>query len=410
MSSFRSPSLWVLLISTVLLLAHSFLNKPEWGRERGRVYLEGEVISKNYNRVVLLDNRNRLWSVRFKGFPKLYPGDRLLLEGVARGARVYPESWRVERSFLQKVRLKVRNTLKRRFLEKTNSKIQKKVGSALLFGENYFSRKERRKIAHLGIYHLIVISGMHYALFLAVFAFLPVRWNLRPVAALGFFLFFTFLVLFPKAPAYRAFTSVAMFLLAYLVGRNYDPLKALFLASSIWLVFYPYWGTSLGFWLSYLASLALILYYGGKKTPEENFIRSFFGKSLGVEASVVVSAVINPLIVSFLKYTTFGVFFFGFLFTVLVQIYILFGTLNMLTYWSVPPLVFLQNMTAEGFGYLLNVLPEVLVFENLKIPPWVAVPFTLLGIGILLSPLKWKLSLLLFLLAIQTAIFLTYGR
>jgi len=374
------------------------------------VTLTGEVIAKNYNRVVLLDGENRLWSVRFLKNAKVYPGDRLTVEGRAYGGRVYAERWKVERSLLQRWRLKVRSVLKERFLQTAETKIQKKVGSALLFGENWFSRREREKIAHLGIYHLIVISGMHYALFLTAFFFLPVRWGLRYWVALAFFTFFTFFILFPKAPAYRAFVSVALFMVARLLLRNYDPLKALFLSAALWLALFPHWGTNVGFWLSYLASLALILYYGGRKTPEEDFVRSVFGKTFGLEASVVVSAVINPLIAYFFKYLSFGVFLFGFLFTVLVQFFVVVGTFNLLTFWTLPPLVWLQNALAEAFGYLLKVLPESVYFEVSPFPFLFVLVFVSAALLLLALPLRNKFWWTFGLLLVETAFFLTHGR
>ena len=382
-------------------------HQPQWGRAKGYTpFIRGEVISTNYNRALVLDENNRLWSVRFKYGNPTYPGDSIVFKGYAKGSRVYIKHYNISRSFFQKIRVSVHSFLKERFLNAVRDKFARKLGSALIFGENWFSKRERTKISHLGIYHLIVISGMHYALFLTFFLFIPVRWRLRWLIALLFFGFFTLFVLFPKAPAYRAFISVALFLLAFLFEKPYNALKALLLAYAVSLLLYPHWLFNFGFWLSYLASLSLILYFGTRKTPEEDYFVNFLSKSLGIEASLVVMVTISPILIYYLKYISFGTFLYSFAFTVITEVYLLIATLNLLSLWSIPPAVDLQIMVSKVFEYLYRIFPENVYVKTASIPKWEMYLFIFISLAILISPLskvkKWLLLLVLFVLELVT--------
>jgi ComEC/Rec2-related protein len=197
------------------------------------------------------------------------------------------------------------------------------------------------------------------------------------------------LVLFPKAPAYRAFVSVALFLTASLLERRYDALKALVLAYTVSLLFFPHWFFNFGFWLSYLASLSLVLYYGGRRTPEESFFSSFLGKFLGLEATLVVLATISPVLVYSLKYLSLGSFLYGFLFTALAELFLLVGTFNLLTLWVFEPTVKLQEWVSNLFGFALQKLPtEGLCLYFNQPPLWLTVLTVLLPLAVLLSNLS----------------------
>jgi len=396
----------VLILLTLTIIGFNLLKQPKKGYLKGYASIEGKVIATSFNRAIVLDKSNRLWKVyTYKSAP-LQVGDEVLIRGKFYRWKVYPSQVRIRRSFIQKLRIKIHNLLKEQFLKTADTKVAKKLGSALLFGENWFSYKERQKLAHLGIYHLIVISGFHYALFLTVLFFIPVKWKLRYWVALAFFSFFTFLILFPKAPAYRAFVSITLFVIARLLERKYHPLKALLIAASVSLLLYPYWLSNVGFWLSYLASLALILYYANQKTPEEDFLRSFFGKSLGLEATLVVSIVITPLIASFFGFISYGEFVLSPLFTWIVQMYLLVGTLNLLTFWSLPPLTELQNLIAALFGSIFYSIPDKFFVKVGQFPAWLSfllVPLNLFvvakfkkQIGLLIGFFIVEVGLLLF--------------
>ncbi len=393
MSKFLPKGFLLVLLFSLFGILYALLNKPQKGNVYSNLTLDGKVIKTVYNRALVLTSNNTLFWVYLNRYqPRVFVGDTILVEGRAKGFKIFARHLEVKRNFFQRLRVKLHLFLKRRFLKTATTKGSKKVGSALIFGENFFSKKEKKLISRLGIYHILVISGMHYALFLTFFLWIPLRWKLRYYLALVFFLFFTFLVLFPSAPAYRAFVSVALFLLAAIVERPYNSLKAWLIALGVWSFIYPYWVFSIGFWLSYLASLALIIYYGRNKTPEEDFIKNFFSKFLGLEAALAVGLVIYPLLTTFLDYISLGSFLYGVLFTFLAQLYILVSTFNLLTLWSFDIPSRVQDFLGNLFVELIYKLPkEGITVEVGKTPLWEAVLLSLLGLGILLLPLKgWK--------------------
>jgi len=384
------PSLLLALFVSFYLLSKG---SPRWASAGGKVSVEGVVISVKPGSVLLLQNERILW--RLKGVWGVYPGDGLLVEGKAYGALLYAEEFVVKRSKLQSLRVEVHTFLKDRFKASVRDGFELKLGSALIFGENWFSKGELERVAEMGIYHLLVISGMHYALFMTFFLLFPLRWKLRYFAALVFFTFFTFLVLFPKAPAYRAFVSVALLLAAKILERRYDALRALLFAYSAWLLLNPHWFYNYGFWLSYLASAALILYYGGRKTPEEGYLKNFFSRLLGLEASLVVMATISPVLAYKLQYLPLDTFVYGFIFTLAVQVFILAATANFLTLWSFDPLWRLQNWAADLFEFLFEKLSPVGVLCFAEPPRFQAFLFPAVALALLLLPLERKKKLLL---------------
>ena len=403
---FFTKGFFILIVLLLFAGLYSYKSPVKWGKVYGKVHLRGEVINTIYRKALFLDEEGRRFSFYFPKGVTLYPGDGIELEGIARGSYIKVERLKVKRNFLQRWRIKIHNYLKYRFLKTAETPFEKKLGSALLFGENWFSRSERAKLGHTGIYHIIVISGMHYALLFTFFLIFPVRWRLRYWLALGFFIFFTFFILFPKAPAYRAFISFAIFLLAKLFDRQYHSLKALLLAAALWLFLFPHWFYNIGFWLSYLASLALILYYGSQKTPEENFVRNVAGKLLGLEAALVVMSVINPILAYYFHYFSFGSFFYTWIFTLLAEGFLIVGILNMLTLWSFPPLLEVQHYIASAFGEVFYNLPEGVYFEVPDYPKGFMYLLVILPLLVLLvAPPRYRFKLLLFLFSVQLLFF-----
>ena len=396
--------LFLLLFATFYSYTHRAIYKPKYGYG----CIEGEVAYRSYNKV-WLNSEGRFFYFYTKR--PIYPTDSVEVCGTFKGLRIKPKTLKVERNFLQKLRLKIRYYLKGKFFKIAKSKVEKKLISALVFGDNYFSRKEKRRLSHLGIYHLIVISGMHYAFLFTFFLVFPVRWKLRYWFALAFLSAFTFLLLFPKAPAYRAFLSFALFLTAKIFERNYSSFKALFWAYALSLFLFPFWLTNVGFWLSYLASLSLILYYGGRKVPEESFLSNLFGKFLGLEAVLVVSVVIAPLIASQFHFFGLGSFLYTALFSFVVQIFLLVAILNVFTFFSLPPLVWAQNSVADFFGYLFYNLPTFGVFKVESYPLPVAIFFIVLALGVLKFLKRGKLLAVgfIFLLEILSLFLFNHG-
>jgi ComEC/Rec2-related protein len=212
-------------------------------------------------------------------------------------------------------------------------------------------------------------------------------------------------MLFPKAPAYRAFFSVSLFLLARIFEKPYSSIKAILLAFSISLLLFPHWVSNVGFWLSYVASLSLILYYGNKQPVENQFLQNFLGKFLGLEATLVVTLSITPILVHSFHYFSLGGFLYAFPLTLLVQLYILSATFNLFTLFSFQPTLDIQEKLVNLFMFLFHKFPEKVYFKA-SIPSLeLAILLTLFGLLTLALPIKRKLMIALSLFLFEIFLF-----
>ena len=119
-------------------------------------------------------------------------------------------------------------------------------------GELNEDHKELMK--NLGISHVISISGLHLVLVYNVLRkLLGVKLSL--ILALVYVLFSG-----ASAPAVRAYIMIVILNLGKIVKRNYNPLASLSLAGIILLLMKPYYIYNLGYVLSFLATLGIILF------------------------------------------------------------------------------------------------------------------------------------------------------
>jgi competence protein ComEC len=111
-----------------------------------------------------------------------------------------------------------------------------------------------------GLYHLLVIAGLHIAL-LALLAdwllrFLRLGRSVRGLTVLALLVFYAFLVE-QRAPTLRAALMIALYLLARLLYRSNSTLNAIALAALILLLWRPAWLFESGFQLSFAAALLI---------------------------------------------------------------------------------------------------------------------------------------------------------
>ncbi len=133
---------------------------------------------------------------------------------------------------------------------------------------------------NLGISHVISISGLHLVLVYSV---------LRKLLGKKLSLLLAFIyVLFSGASAssVRAYIMIVILTFGSIVKRNYNPLASLSLAGIILLVMKPYYIFNLGYLLSFLATLGIILFnksLNKKLYKLSNFIRSTIAISLSAQ-------------------------------------------------------------------------------------------------------------------------------
>jgi competence protein ComEC len=112
-----------------------------------------------------------------------------------------------------------------------------------------------------GLYHLLVIAGLHVGLLTLLLAFLlrPFRWTAttKSLVVLGFLASYSLLVE-QRAPTLRATLMIALCLVARLLDRDHSALNAIGCAALILLYLRPAWLFESGFQLSFAAALLIV--------------------------------------------------------------------------------------------------------------------------------------------------------
>ena len=111
-----------------------------------------------------------------------------------------------------------------------------------------------------GLYHLLVIAGLHVGLLVLLSSWLvglfPLGEPTRRLMVLAFLLFYSVLVE-QRAPTLRATLMISLYLLARLVYRDPSTLNAIGLAALILMVSRPAWLFESGFQISFSAALLI---------------------------------------------------------------------------------------------------------------------------------------------------------
>ena len=112
-----------------------------------------------------------------------------------------------------------------------------------------------------GLYHLLVIAGLHVGLLTLLAEFLlrglRCRRGTRSFIVLGFLVVYAFLVE-QRAPTLRATLMIGLYLLARILDRDHSPLNAIGGVALILLYLRPAWLFESGFQLSFTAALLIV--------------------------------------------------------------------------------------------------------------------------------------------------------
>jgi competence protein ComEC len=173
---------------------------------------------------------------------------------------------------------------------------------AVLLGETgYLDRKLGDAFTELGITHLIALSGQHLCFIAAVVMILLRCVRKRSAAALLAAISLYVGVVGFIVSLWRAFVMAMVLALAGSLKRPLDPVKALGQAFVIVLLFFPYTYYSVGFQLSFLATLALLLAVRGLRAPASRSwaSRVWFGVKSSLYVSVAAQLVVTPVLIHY---------------------------------------------------------------------------------------------------------------
>jgi competence protein ComEC len=165
------------------------------------------------------------------------------------------------------LRRKLQSGIERHFSNTQNQILspQGAVVEALLLGERGRMNPEySQSLQHAGIYHLFAISGAHIAiisfLIFSFFKLLRFPNRLNYSCLILFLIFFAFLVE-GRPSVLRATIMATAFLVGKLIWRNVDLLNTLSISAFILLFLNPFNLFSIGFQLTFSATLSIILFF-----------------------------------------------------------------------------------------------------------------------------------------------------
>lgn len=154
------------------------------------------------------------------------------------------------------------NTKLFRFRDNIYNKLKDNLGRrkaalvcSLSYGyTDYLDEFDKENFSNMGIIHAISVSGMHVAIIYSVLKNITKKFFIIPILVIY--------VLFTSAPvsAVRALIMIIIKIGGEILYRNYSSCVAIAISALITLIYGPYLIFNLGFQLSYLSTLGIILF------------------------------------------------------------------------------------------------------------------------------------------------------
>ena len=210
---------------------------------------------------------------------------------------------KINPTIIEKVKNKVKASL-----EDNLSADYSELAYTMLFGDKSgLSEEIRESYSSSGIGHLLAVSGLHVGFIVTLLAFVLKRLKANRIVIfwviVGIVFIYALLCGFTVSVT-RAIIMTIVMLYARLRLFQYDSLSSLSVACLIILIMNPFWIFDVGFQLSFLAVLAIIIL----SPVFERFFNKIFHKKLSKSLAVCLSAQIGVLPVMFKTFSTFSIF------------------------------------------------------------------------------------------------------
>lgn len=226
--------------------------------------------------------------------------------------------------------------LRERLIHRAKERIEDREVEALtlsyLFGESqeHLPFEEQRSFRVAGLLHVLVVSGGHLAIVFLIFRWLaPYPYGMF----LGLFgtTFYTFLIVPLDPPVFRAYLMLLLFVLVRQLQGLPNMLSILLLSGSFILLLYPEYLYSYSFWLSFVATLYILLSI--RNMPRWDYPVNMFVVPLWLSLFAFLGTA--PIVLSFSTSTPNSM-----LFTPVVGplffIFTFYGVLELLSFFSLP--------------------------------------------------------------------------
>lgn len=248
-------------------------------------------------------------------------------------------------------------------------KFKKKLGEekaalvmSICYGEvRYLTQDQKNDFQKLGVIHAVSVSGFHLAL---IYKILEKILGLEAAIAVSLlYVVFTG----GQAATVRSFIMIFVLKISKKLYRNYDNLSSICISAMVLLLVKPYYALDLGFNLSYLACIGIILYY-------KRILRTLYRlpKTLNESLSMTFSAQIfsTPFAAFYFRNISLG-FILGNLFLApLYSLLVILGNLSLLLLKIDPlfniinTLIYYSSVAINGVTYFLTkISPPILSID-----------------------------------------------
>lgn len=275
-------------------------------------------------------------------YPRIYYGDKVVVEGIV-------EDQKLKDAKLIKVE-ETKNilfTFRKKLLAFYKGNLPKKhfalVSGVVLGSKEGIDTDFYNILKNSGTIHVVVASGMNVSFvggfLLAIFLSFLSRKHAILISLVGIWVYS--IIAGFEAPIVRAAIMGSMAFLAVETGRISNSLRALFLTFFVMLIFNPSWMKDLGFILSFVATLSLMLF-----EPFFNrllhFVPTVFRE--GFATSLAAQVGVSPII-----YFVFG------------QFNILSPLINGLVLWTIAPITII-GMASGIVGLIIPKLGTLILY------------------------------------------------
>lgn len=232
------------------------------------------------------------------------------------------------------------------------------VSSLVLGYQETMTDDLKQAFRDTGIVHILSVSGLHVGLIFAflsfIFSYLPV---VRAYPKVKYFMIILFLIFYSflvglSPSVLRASGMLILFCMGNLLNRQRNSLNYLFIVAFVMLVYNPYNLFNIGFQLSFVAVLFLLITMPAvnKRLSKKNKVLRFFASIFIL--SIIAQLFVGPII--FYYFGTFPVYFF----------------LSNLIFMPIVYLLLLGNISIATITFLGNRIADYVLFAN-RVSEWI---------------------------------------
>ncbi len=232
------------------------------------------------------------------------------------------------------------------------------MATALVFGDkDYLEYEDKEKLKDIGVIHLICISGFHI-----VFIYSILKKFIKKEISLALVFFYVVLTGL-TASALRAYITLVVLEMSFKVKKNYNSIAALSLSAILILLVKPYYLLDIGFDLSYLATLGILLF---NKVFQRvfYFLPKYINTSLSM--SLAAQVFIYPFMIFVFKSFTMNFALGSFVLTPLIYLLLPLGIVSLIMFLFNVSILWFYSLLTIAFK-MFNFLMEYLEYYSLDI-------------------------------------------